>query len=78
MTAKRKTKQPDNVLTASEQLSSFLKTHKEDHYNYEEAIEYKVSSGSLTLDIETGGGFGPGLHRFCGINEGGKTLALAV
>ena len=73
MTAKKKTKQSDSVLTASEQLSSFLKTHKEDHYNYEEAIEYKVSSGSLTLDIETGGGFGPGLHRFCGINEGGKT-----
>jgi RecA/RadA recombinase len=73
MTAKKKTKQSDNILTASEQLSSFLKTHKEDHYNYEEAIEYKVSTGSLTLDIETGGGLGPGLHRFCGINEGGKT-----
>ena len=70
MTAKRKTKQPDNVLTASEQLSSFLKTHKEDHYNYEEAIEYKSSSGALTLFIETGGGLGPWLHRFCGINEG--------
>jgi RecA/RadA recombinase len=73
MVAKKKIKQQDNVLTASEQLSSFLKTHKEDHYNYEEAIEYKVSTGSLTLDIETGGGLGPGLHRFCGINEGGKT-----
>ena len=73
MAAKKKIKQQDNVLTASEQLSSFLKTHKEDHYNYEEAIEYKVSTGSLTLDIETGGGLGPGLHRFCGINEGGKT-----
>ena len=44
MTAKRKTKQPDNVLTASEQLSSFLKTHKEDHYNYEEEIETKFST----------------------------------
>jgi RecA/RadA recombinase len=73
MAAKKKIKQADNVLTASEQLSSFLKTHKEDHYNYEEAIEYKISTGSLTLDIETGGGLGPGLHRFCGINEGGKT-----
>jgi len=73
MTAKKKSKQTDNVLTSSEQLSSFLKTHKEDHYNYEETVEYKVSTGSLTLDIETGGGLGPGLHRFCGINEGGKT-----
>jgi len=72
MAAKKKVNN-DGVLTASEQLSSFLKTHKEDHYNYEETIEYKVSTGSLTLDIETGGGLGPGLHRFCGINEGGKT-----
>ena len=51
MVAKKKIKQLDNVLTASEQLSSFLKTHKEDHFNYEEAIEYKVSSGSLHLYI---------------------------
>ena len=63
----------EGIVTSAEQLSSFLKTHKEDHYNYEETIEYKVSTGSLTLDIETGGGLGPGLHRFCGINEGGKT-----
>jgi len=73
MAVKKKRAIENNVLTASEQLSSFLKTHKEDHYNYEETIEYKVSTGSLTLDIETGGGLGPGLHRFCGINEGGKT-----
>jgi RecA/RadA recombinase len=32
-----------------------------------------VSSGSLQLDLQLGGGFGPGLHRFVGINEGGKT-----
>tara|TARA_B100000287_G_scaffold300468_1_gene283618 strand:+ start:3790 stop:4929 length:1140 start_codon:yes stop_codon:yes gene_type:complete len=74
MAAKKKKKvSEDGVLTSAEQLSSFLKTHKEDHYNYEETVEYKVSTGSLTLDIETGGGLGPGLHRFCGINEGGKT-----
>lgn len=54
-------------------LENFLKTNKEDHYNFEEEIDYKVSSGSLQLDLQLGGGFGPGLHRFVGINEGGKT-----
>jgi RecA/RadA recombinase len=50
-----------------------LKTNKEDHYNFEDEIDYKVSSGSLQLDLQLGGGFGPGLHRFVGMNEGGKT-----
>ena len=54
-------------------LKSFLKTNKEDHYNFEDEIDYKVSSGSLQFDLHLGGGFGPGLHRFCGMNEGGKT-----
>ena len=59
--------------TVNETLKSFLKENKEHHYNYEEEIDYKISSGSLTVDFELGGGFGPGLHRFTGINEGGKT-----
>ena len=51
-------------------LISYLKEKEEEHYNFEPEINYKVSTGSLLLDIETGGGLGPGLHRFCGINEG--------
>jgi len=54
-------------------LKGFLKETKEDHYNFEEEINYKVSSGSLEFDLQMGGGFGPGLHRFVGMNEGGKT-----
>ena len=54
-------------------LDRFLKANKDDHYNFEEEIDYKVSSGSLQFDLQLGGGFGPGLHRFCGMNEGGKT-----
>jgi RecA/RadA recombinase len=61
--------------TSNEVLRSFLQANKEDHYNFEEEIDYKVSSGSLQFDLQLGGGFGPGLHRFCGINEGGKTSA---
>ena len=56
-----------------ELLSNFLKEHKEDHFNNEEDIDYKISSGSLQFDMYLEGGFGPGLHRFTGVNEGGKT-----
>jgi len=70
-----KKKEDGSIITSNEVLSSFLKSNKEDHYNFEDDFEYKVSSGSLQLDIQLGGGFGPGLHRFCGINEGGKTSA---
>jgi RecA/RadA recombinase len=59
--------------TANDMLKSFLKDNKEHHYNFEDEIDYKVSSGSLNVDFELGGGFGPGLHRFVGMNEGGKT-----
>jgi RecA/RadA recombinase len=59
--------------TANDMLKSFLKDNEEHHYNYEEEIDYKVSSGSLCVDFELEGGFGPGLHRFTGMNEGGKT-----
>jgi RecA/RadA recombinase len=54
------------------QLDSFLKTHKEEHYNYEEDVDYHVSSGSLNLDMEIGG-FGPGVHRLVGPPSSGKT-----
>lgn len=61
------------MTTANDMLKSFLKENKEHHYNYEDEIDYKVSSGSLNVDFELGGGLGPGLHRFVGMNEGGKT-----
>ena len=60
-------------LTSQEALKIFLKQNEEHHYNFEDEIDYKVSSGSLKVDFELSGGFGPGLHRFTGINEGGKT-----
>lgn len=69
-----KTKEKDQQ-KSNDILGSFLKQNSSDHYNFEEAIEYKVSSGSLQLDLHLGGGLGPGLHRFVGMNEGGKTSA---
>lgn len=63
----------ENNITSKSILDSHLKNHKEDHYNYEDTVVYKVSSGSLSVDYYTMGGLNPGLHRFVGINEGGKT-----
>jgi RecA/RadA recombinase len=54
-------------------LGSFMTANKKFHYNDEDPIDYKVSSGSLIFDVQLDGGFGPGLHRFVGMNEGGKT-----
>lgn len=58
-----------------DKLDSILKQKdKKDHvYNFVEEIDYKVSSGSLKLDIEMEGGLGPGLARFSGGTESGKT-----
>jgi RecA/RadA recombinase len=60
-------------VSTKEALKSFLQQNEDHHYNFEEEVDYKVSSGSLKVDFELGGGFGPGLHRFTGMNEGGKS-----
>ena len=63
----------NSVLTSQEQLSGFLKQNKDSHFNFEQTINYRVPSGSMTLDYYLDGGLGTGLHRFVGMNEGGKT-----
>ena len=62
-------------------IKGFLdeKDNKKYHYNDFEELNYKISSGSLNLDLALGGGFPAGVHRFTGVNEGGKTsCALSV
>jgi RecA/RadA recombinase len=63
----------NSILTSQEQLNSFLKQNKDSHFNFEQTINYRVPSGSMTLDYYLDGGLGTGLHRFVGMNEGGKT-----
>jgi RecA/RadA recombinase len=64
-----------DVVSSKTVLNSFLKNKKEDHYNFEDLVSYKVSTGSLNFDLLTGGGLRPGVHRFVGFTEGGKTSA---
>ena len=62
-------------------IQNFLsdKDNKKFHYNNCEEEDYKISSGSINLDLALGGGFPSGAHRFTGVNEGGKTsCALTV
>jgi len=64
-----------------QKIQSFLndKNNKSFHYNDYEELDYKIPTGSLNLDLALGGGFPAGVHRFTGVNEGGKTsCALAV
>ena len=52
-------------------LDSILDRNKAHHYAFDNKIDYVVSSGSLTLDIEMGGGIHPGIVRSSGVTEGG-------
>lgn len=68
-------KEKKDQITVSDEIEAYLKSHKSEHLNFEKEVFYRVSTGSLLLDIEIGGGITPGLHRFCGAPEGGKTSA---
>jgi len=68
-----KKKNTTSEVTPIQQLESYLKQHEGLHYNFEEERLYTVSSGSLLLDIEMGGGIKPGVVRATGVTEGGKT-----
>lgn len=68
-----KASKEEKAVTAEQILSSIMDAHKDEHLNDLPDTFYKVSSGSLNLDYALNGGFGPGIHRFMGVTEGGKT-----
>lgn len=57
---------------SKETLSDILKEFSEEHYNFQERVNWNVSTGSLLLDIATGG-VSPSLWRLAGQNNSGKT-----
>lgn len=74
-TKESKIKDTENVQTESvskDILSSAMKEHKEEHHNTAIKKEWKVSTGSLLLDVATGG-VHPSLWRLTGQNNSGKT-----
>jgi len=60
---------------ASSRLHAILndKENKEDHFNFQESVTWKISTDSLLLDAAVGGGITPSLIRLCGPNNEGKT-----
>jgi RecA/RadA recombinase len=60
-------------MTSKDLLSNYLKSTKEEHFNFIRDKDYLVSTGSLIMDIEVGGGLHPSILRFSGVSGGGKT-----
>jgi hypothetical protein len=58
---------------SQEFTKQFFKKNKTEVLNGQPTITHIVSTGSLKLDILTGGGIGPGFTRLVGQNSGGKT-----
>lgn len=69
----KKTTESVVIASAQSQIDSFLKDNAKYHFNFVPVVSYKVPGGSLKLNIEMGGGLRPGVTRFSGITEGGKT-----
>jgi RecA/RadA recombinase len=70
----KEVKDDDNsVVSPTQQLTAFLKANKEDHYNFEEDLFYKIPSSSLSVTAALDGGLTPGAHRATGVTSGGKT-----
>lgn len=57
---------------SKDQLASLLNKYKDDHFNYQKRVDWKISTGSLLIDSEIGG-ISPSLIRMCGVNNSGKT-----
>ncbi len=60
-------------ITPESILGGELSRNKESHLNFEDEVYYKVSTGSLNMDIETAGGVNPGVFVVSGPYESGKT-----
>tara|TARA_R110000765_G_scaffold356561_2_gene446662 strand:+ start:960 stop:2060 length:1101 start_codon:yes stop_codon:yes gene_type:complete len=69
----RKKKEEASMGGSVDALYKHLKQSDDEHYSFSEAVDYRVSSGSLNLDLQMGGGLNPGINVFSGVAGGGKT-----
>ena len=68
-----------NTDNSKDVLTSFLKSNKEAHFNFQDQQVFNVSTGSLLLDSEIGGGLeAPAIIRFTGVSGGGKTSSALL
>jgi RecA/RadA recombinase len=72
-TAAKETEENSSGITPQQQMLSYLKANKEDHFNFEQDNSYQVPCSSLTLTSAMDGGIYCGGHRAVGITAGGKT-----
>lgn len=71
----KKEKEGEEIDESIRVVSNLLRAKKEDHYNFEDTIYYKVPSSSLCMNSQMDGGINPGAHRFIGTPSGGKSSA---
>ena len=71
-TVSKENEDETKIVTSNDILNSALKGSKADHHNFSETVSWKTSTGSLLLDVATGG-VQPSLWRLCGTNNSGKT-----
>ncbi len=74
MAAKKK-EEGEAVNESKSVMSNLMKANKDDHYNFEDTVYYKVPSSSIIMNSFMDGGLEPGAHRFIGNPSGGKTSA---
>lgn len=74
MAKEKKEKEEKETSKDGNVLTSILKEHSDEHYNFQERVDWKISTGSLLLDCALDkGSLSPCLVRFCGGNNEGKT-----
>lgn len=60
-------------------LEAILKENKDQHFNFQKRTDWKISTGSLLLDLAVGGYLSPSLIRLCGnSNEGKSPMTLEI
>ena len=70
---KNKDEETSQKIGDKQLLRTILDDHKKEHYNDQARQDWRVSTGSLLLDVAMEGGICPSLIRLCGANNEGKT-----
>lgn len=67
-----KKKEDYSGMTGNDVLNSLLEENESDHLNFNETVDWKISTGSLLMDAAIKG-ISPSLVRLCGVSGEGKS-----